>query len=38
MALSDADAIFAVRSLESLEAMLLLTIYQLRSPSGPGVW
>lgn len=37
-ALDDADAIFSVRSLDSLEAMLLFTIYQLRSPSGPGVW
>ncbi|KAF4445209.1 transcription activator acu-15 [Fusarium acutatum] len=34
----DADSIFATGNLESLEAMLLLTIYQLRSPTGPGVW
>ncbi|KAF5572335.1 transcription activator acu-15 [Fusarium pseudoanthophilum] len=37
-AMADADSIFATGSLESLEAMLLLTIYQLRSPTGPGVW
>lgn len=36
--MADADSIFATGSLESLEAMLLLTIYQLRSPTGPGVW
>ncbi|KAH8170052.1 fungal specific transcription factor domain-containing protein [Sarocladium implicatum] len=37
-AMADADIVFATGSLESLEAMLLLTIYQLRSPTGPGVW
>ncbi|KAL2204279.1 hypothetical protein CC79DRAFT_1400490 [Sarocladium strictum] len=37
-AIADADIIFSTGSLESLEAMLLLTIYQLRSPTGPGVW
>ncbi|KAF5532021.1 transcription activator acu-15 [Fusarium mexicanum] len=37
-AMADADSIFATGNLESLEAMLLLTIYQLRSPTGPGVW
>lgn len=37
-ALEDIDTIFEVRSLENLEAMLLLSIYQLRSPSGPGIW
>ncbi|CVL02607.1 related to transcription activator protein acu-15 [Fusarium mangiferae] len=37
-AMADSDTIFATGSLESLEAMLLLTIYQLRSPTGPGVW
>ncbi|RBR16040.1 hypothetical protein FVER53590_09847 [Fusarium verticillioides] len=37
-AMADADSIFATGSLESLEAMLLLTVYQLRSPTGPGVW
>ncbi|KAF4494145.1 transcription activator acu-15 [Fusarium agapanthi] len=37
-ALADADSIFATGNLESLEAMLLLTIYQLRSPTGPSVW
>nr|RBQ94345.1 hypothetical protein FVER53263_09847 [Fusarium verticillioides] len=37
-AMADADSIFATGSLESLEAMILLTIYQLRSPTGPGVW
>ncbi|KAF5659036.1 transcription activator acu-15 [Fusarium denticulatum] len=37
-AMADADSIFATSSLESLEVMLLLTIYQLRSPTGPGVW
>ncbi|PNP81456.1 hypothetical protein FNYG_05262 [Fusarium nygamai] len=37
-AMADADSIFATGSLESLETMLLLTIYQLRSPTGPGVW
>ncbi|OIW28584.1 hypothetical protein CONLIGDRAFT_681533 [Coniochaeta ligniaria NRRL 30616] len=37
-ALADVDAISDVRSLENLEAMLLLSIYQLRSPTGPGIW
>ncbi|KAF5704607.1 transcription activator acu-15 [Fusarium mundagurra] len=37
-AMADADSIFVTGSLESLEAMLLLTIYQLRSPTGHGVW
>ncbi|KAF4957454.1 hypothetical protein FGADI_3090 [Fusarium gaditjirri] len=37
-AMADADSIFTTGNLESLEAMLLLTIYQLRSPTGPGVW
>ncbi|OAP55799.1 hypothetical protein AYL99_09951 [Fonsecaea erecta] len=37
-ALTEIDIISDVRSLENLEAMLLLSIYQLRSPTGPGVW
>ncbi|OBS22605.1 hypothetical protein FPOA_08941 [Fusarium poae] len=37
-AMADADFVFATGSLESLETMLLLTIYQLRSSTGPGVW
>ncbi|CAK7226350.1 hypothetical protein SBRCBS47491_006201 [Sporothrix bragantina] len=37
-ALGDIDAILNVQSLENLEAMLLLSIYQLRSPTGPGIW
>ncbi|CAK7241613.1 MAG: hypothetical protein STHCBS139747_003079 [Sporothrix thermara] len=37
-ALSDIDAILNVQSLENLEALLLLSIYQLRSPTGPGIW
>ncbi|RGP69686.1 hypothetical protein FSPOR_4498 [Fusarium sporotrichioides] len=36
--IADADFIFAAGSLESLETMLLITIYQLRSPTGPSVW
>ncbi|KAL1887672.1 hypothetical protein Sste5346_010067 [Sporothrix stenoceras] len=37
-ALGDMDAILNVQSLENLEAMLLLSMYQLRSPTGPGIW
>ncbi|KAH7252786.1 fungal-specific transcription factor domain-containing protein [Fusarium tricinctum] len=37
-AIADADFVFATGSLESLETMLLFTIYQLRSPTGPSVW
>lgn len=37
-ALGDIDAILNVQSLENLDAMLLLSIYQLRSPTGPGIW
>lgn len=37
-ALADAETIFAVQSLEDLDAMLLISIYQLRSPTGPGIW
>jgi hypothetical protein len=36
--IGDIDAILNVQSLENLEAMLLLSIYQLRSPTGPGIW
>jgi hypothetical protein len=32
------ECLFEARTLESLEGMLLLVIYQLRSPSPPGIW
>jgi hypothetical protein len=38
MAIKDIDCLFEARTLESLEGMLLLVIYQLRSPSRPGIW
>ncbi|KAF5671426.1 transcription activator acu-15 [Fusarium heterosporum] len=37
-AIADADFVFMTGNLESLETMLLFTIYQLRSPTGPSVW
>ncbi|RFU23872.1 hypothetical protein B7463_g12469, partial [Scytalidium lignicola] len=37
-AIQDINIIFDVQSIENLECMLLLAIYQLRSPSGPGIW
>ncbi|KAF5000375.1 hypothetical protein FGRMN_1843 [Fusarium graminum] len=37
-AIAEADFVFMTGSLESLETMLLFTIYQLRSPTGPSVW
>lgn len=37
-ALLDIDDVFDVQSLENLQCMLLLALYQLRSPSGPGLW
>ena len=37
-AIEDVECLFESRSLESLEAMLLLCIFQLRSPSRPGIW
>lgn len=38
MAIQDVECLSEARTLESLEGMLLLVIYQLRSPSQPGVW
>ena len=38
MAIQDVECLFEARTLESLEGMLLLVIYQLRSPSPPGIW
>ncbi|KAL1876854.1 hypothetical protein VTK73DRAFT_9156 [Phialemonium thermophilum] len=37
-AIQDIDVVFNVQSLENLQCMLLLALYQLRSPSGPGLW
>ena len=37
-AIQDVECLFETRTLESLEGMLLLVIYQLRSPSRPGIW
>jgi hypothetical protein len=37
-AIQDVECLFEARTLESLEGMLLLVIYQLRSPSPPGIW
>ena len=37
-AMQHIDVVFQVKCLESLEALLLLAIYQLRSPSLPGIW
>ena len=37
-AIQDINVVFDVRGLENLECMLLLAIYQLRSPSGLGIW
>jgi hypothetical protein len=37
-AIQDIDVVFDLQSIENLESMLLLSIYQLRSPNGPGVW
>lgn len=37
-AIQDMECLFEARTLESLEGMLLLVIYQLRSPSRPGIW
>jgi len=37
-AIHDIDLVFDVQSIENLECMLLLSIYQLRSPNGPGIW
>lgn len=38
MAVQNVECLFEARTLESLEGMLLLVIYQLRSPSQPGIW
>lgn len=38
VAIEDVECLFETRSLESLEGMLLLCIFQLRSPSRPGIW
>jgi hypothetical protein len=38
MAIEDVECLFETRTLESLEGMLLLVIFQLRSPSCPGIW
>jgi hypothetical protein len=38
MAIEDVECLFEIRTLESLEGMLLLVIFQLRSPSCPGIW
>lgn len=37
-AIQEIECLFEARTLESLEGMLLLVIYQLRSPSRPGIW
>jgi hypothetical protein len=37
-AIQDIEYLFESRTLESLEGMLLLVIYQLRAPSPPGIW
>ncbi|KAH8820249.1 fungal-specific transcription factor domain-containing protein [Xylogone sp. PMI_703] len=37
-AIQDIDTVFDVQSIENLQCMLLLALYQLRSPSGPGLW
>lgn len=37
-AILDIDLVFDVQSITNLQCMLLLALYQLRSPSGPGLW
>jgi hypothetical protein len=37
-ALLDIDEVLDVQSLVNVQCMLLLALYQLRSPSGPGLW
>lgn len=37
-AMQDIDVVLDVQSIENLQCMLLLALYQLRSPSGPGLW
>jgi hypothetical protein len=37
-AILDIDVVFDVQSISNLQCMLLLALYQLRSPSGPGLW
>lgn len=37
-AIQDIDIVFNVQSISNLQCMLLLALYQLRSPSGPGLW
>lgn len=37
-AVEDIGCLFETRALEAVEGMLLLAIFQLRSPSRPGIW
>lgn len=37
-AILDIEEVFDVQSIGNLQCMLLLALYQLRSPSGPGLW
>jgi hypothetical protein len=37
-AILDIEVVFDVQSIVNLQCMLLLALYQLRSPSGPGLW